>query len=95
MATLDEGAEINCLDKKIAVSRRLKLKPSTKMARAADSSQLRVVGQLQEPLILHTVDQGVPIRLDHVVVVENLNAQLLIGEPGKASTLSTRFHMRK
>ena len=85
MATLDEGAEINCLDKKIAVSRRLKLKPSTKTARAADSSQLRVVGQLQEPLILHTVDQGVSIRLDHVVVVENLNAQLLIGEPGKAS----------
>ena len=44
-----------------------------------------MVGQLEEPLVLFTQEQQVPIRLEHVVVVENLNAQLLIGEPGKAS----------
>ena len=85
LAVLDEGAEINVISTRLAKKCNLRILPSKHLARAADSSKLRVRGQLASPLNLVTVLHHVPVRLDHVVVVDNLNAELLIGEPGKAS----------
>ena len=82
-ATIDEGSELNCINYNLTKKCSLEITGTENKARAADSSRLRLVGQLKKPLLLVAEPHGTPIRLKHVVVVENLNASLLIGEPGK------------
>ena len=82
-ATLDEGSELNCLSLKVAKKCNLAIEVTANKARAADSSRLRLVGQLKKPLLLVAEPHGTPIRLKHVVVIDQLNADILIGEPGK------------
>ena len=83
-ATIDEGATINCMALRLANRCDLDLVPTSSRARGADSSSLRIVGKTRKPVRLITTDKhGIPIVLQHVVVVEGLSADILIGEPGK------------
>ena len=82
-ATIDEGSELNCISLRLTNKCSLEITKTENKARAADSSRLRLVGQLKKPLLLVAEPHGTPIRLKHVVVVDQLNADLLIGEPGK------------
>ena len=63
----------------------LQLEESTQTVRAADSSKLRVIGRIKKPLVLITKEHGIPIRIEHAVVVDGLSADILLGEPAKAS----------
>ena len=82
-ATIDEGSELNCVGLHVTKKFNLEIVKTEKKARAADSSRLRLVGQLKKPLLLVAEPHGTPIRLKHVVVVDQVNADILIGEPGK------------
>ena len=54
-------------------------------ARAADFSKLRVVGRTKKLVILITEPHGIPIYIKYAVVVDQLNADVLIGELGKGA----------
>ena len=82
-ATVDEGSELNCINSRLAQKCSLETIETKNQARAADSSRLRLVGQLKKPLFLVAEPHRTPIRLQAVVVVDQINADILIGEPGK------------
>ena len=82
-AVIDEGAEISLCSLKLTKKCHLRIIPTNRSARAADSSKLRVVGKLANPLILVSKVHGLCIRLTHVTVVDSLSTDVLIGEPGK------------
>ena len=83
-ATIDEGATINCMALKFALTCDLEIVETTSRAKGADSAALRVVGKTKKPVRLITTGMhGIPIVLKHVVVVDGLSADILIGEPGK------------
>ena len=82
-AVIDEGAEMSVCSLKLTKKCHLRIIPTKHSARAADSSRLRVVGKLANPLVLVTKTHGICLTLTHVTVVEALSTDLLIGEPGK------------
>ena len=83
LVTIDEGSELNCISLDLAKRCSLDIIRTENRAKAADSSRLRLVGQLKKPLNLVVEPLGTFVKLNHVVVVDQLNAQLLLGEPGK------------
>ena len=85
IAVIDEGAEVSVLALKFAKLTNTEIVETSHSARAADSSKLRVVGRTKKPVILITEPHGVPIYLKYAVVVDQLNADVLIGEPGKGA----------
>ena len=82
-AAVDEGANINCMALRLALSSDLEIEPTSSTAKGADSNALRVVGKAKKPVRLQTVEGGIPITLKHVIIVDGLSADILIGEPGK------------
>ncbi len=82
-AVIDEGAEISLCSLRLTKKCHLRIIPTSRSARAADSSRLRVVGKLASPLILVSKVHGICIKLTHVTVVDSLSTDVLIGEPGK------------
>ena len=101
IAVIDEGAEISACSLKFTKKCHLRIIPTKRSAKAADSSRLRVVGRLAQPLVLMTKVHGICLKLTHVTVVESLSTDILIGEPGKVEnfivtipfdkTISIRF----
>ena len=85
IAVVDEGAEINVLDKKIADLLCLEVTMTPKLAKAAGGSQLSIVGQSATPLVLEALTAAgkVPINLGNVIVVDKLGCDVLVGEPAK------------
>ena len=86
IAVIDEGAEINVLDKKIADLLCLDVAMTPMLAKAAGGSPLSVVGQTANPLVLEalTAEGRLPIYLGKVIVVDKLGCDVLVGEPAKS-----------
>ena len=94
-AIIDEGAEVSCIAMKFAKITNTEIIETSHSARAADSSKLRVVGRTKKPVILITEPHGVPIYLKYAVVVDKLNADVLIGEPGKGANKIVTYAAEK
>ena len=85
IVTVDEGAELNIISAKLVNRANIPVTTTREGANAADGGGLKVVGQTKSPLIIYGYFQGtrVEINLGYVLVVENLEADILMGEPGK------------
>ena len=97
-ATVDEGAEISIVSADLVRRANIPIIQTYEGANAADGGGLKVVGQTRSELVIHGYFQGVrvEINLGHVLVVENLEADLLMGEPGKKDNmLFTKSHEKK
>ena len=83
--TIDEGAEMNILSAKLARKCNIPITPTRTGANSADGNGLKVIGQTLIGLSIICDFQGVDIELQlgRVIVVEGLEADVLLGEPGK------------
>ena len=83
--TVDEGAELNIISADLVRRAEIPITPTRENANAADGGGLKVVGQTMFELVVYGLFEGnrVEINLGHVLVVENLEADVLMGEPGK------------
>ena len=88
LATIDEGSEINCIDESFATKSKIAFVPTICTATAANQTTMKLAGQTEENV--HMTIQGtrepVTWNLGNMVVVQNLGANILIGEPGKQSS---------
>ena len=84
--TIDEGAELNVLNERIAIRENLEIIPTQSTATAAGNSNLKIVGQTKEDFILKVLTEKkiIPINLGRVLVVKDLGCDCLCGEPGKS-----------
>ena len=85
-ALVDSGAEINALDLNFARSLNIPFSQTQELARAANKLPLEVCGQTIEPLSIKCfTDAGyVMLELGIVLVIANLGASCLLGEPAKS-----------
>ena len=83
--TVDEGAELNVISAELVKRSGIPITNTREGANAADGGGLKVVGQTLFQLVVYGYFRGtrVEINLGHTLVVENLEADLLMGEPGK------------
>ena len=83
--TVDEGAELNIISADLVRRANIPITHTRENANAADGGGLKVVGQTLFELVVHGLFQGsrIEINLGHVLVVEGLEADVLMGEPGK------------
>ena len=84
---IDEGAEVSCLDAIVAKRAGVQVDTTMSRAKAAGNNKVNIVGQSQQPLLLNTKfqDTVVTLNLGHVLVVDKLGSDVLLGEPGKQS----------
>ena len=82
---VDEGSELDAIDGAYAAKNNIQVEPSSKSAKAAGNSNLCVVGQAIHDVIVNTKfnSSRVPINLGKAVVIKNLGATMILGEPGK------------
>ena len=85
VAVIDEGAEINCLDLALVKKLGIPYVPTLSSATAAGSTQMKLAGQTVKDFIFKTEfrDGTYSINLQTAVVIENLGADALCGEPAK------------
>ena len=67
VATLDEGAEVNCMNLKFAKKCNVNIATARIEAQAAGSTDLCVIGQSQNPVTIEVDFSGIhiPIHLGH------------------------------
>ena len=84
-AVIDSGAEVNVLDQEFAKLLKLTIIDSHATAQAANKIPLQVCGQTAKPLSVEciTKEGTVMIHLGIVLIVANLGADCLLGEPAK------------
>ena len=96
--TIDEGAEMNIISAKIIREKGIKITSTRHCASAADGGGLRVIGQTEKNLTIRAKFNNTEIELNlgRAIVVEGLEADVLLGEPGKRDNdLWTRASERK
>ena len=83
--TIDEGAELNLISADLAQKSRIPIIHTGERAMSADGNGLKVLGQTAKNLSVYGLFEGtkVELYLGPVLVVSNLEAELLLGEPGK------------
>ena len=83
---IDEGSEINAMDGAFSRKHEVRIKNSTKSATAAGNTDLNILGESEDEIVVDTKFQSthLPINLGKVVIVENLGVNLILGEGGKA-----------
>ena len=91
VSVIDSGAEVNAFGLAFTKRANIEIVPTPHRARAADSTQLKIVGKARGPVTLITDQHNIPITLDHVIIVDQLNADILLGEPGKAQNNIVTF----
>ena len=92
VALVDEGANLNCLDLKVAKKNRIKFLSSDISAKSAGSNKVVIAGICATDLVICSVfgNKKVLLNLGRAVVVPDLGVDVLIGEPGKrTNALST------
>jgi hypothetical protein len=83
-ATIDEGAELNCLDEEFCLKSRIDFTKTDETATAAGQQRMALSGQTVKDVILIPNDNtDVQWNLGKCVVVRNLGSSILVGEPGK------------
>ena len=83
--TIDEGSEINCLDKMFALKSKIEYVPTSFSAKAAGSSPMPLAGESKFDVSMQVQGHSSPItwKLGKCLIVENLGVEVLVGEPGK------------
>ena len=95
--TIDEGSEINCVDKTFAEKANIALAPTKCTAIAAGSTAMAISGQSKMNVILKIPHESSSISWDlgKCVIVENLGVDILIGEPAKIdNNIITKSHLK-
>ena len=84
-ALIDSGAEVNALDRDFVSSLKIGITKSKESACAANKLPLDICGQTTEPVIIKCfTDSGhIMLNLGIVLVIANLGACCLLGEPAK------------
>ena len=84
-ALVDSGAEVNVFDRDFAVSLKIPIIASTISAQAANKVPLDVYGQSSQPVSVKCVTESghIMLHLGIVLIVTNLGANCLLGEPAK------------
>ena len=95
--TIDEGAELNCLDLQFCLTNNIKFKKTEESATAAGKTVMNLAGQTSEHVILKPTDNHhITWNLGHCVVVRNLGLPILLGEPAKTdNVIVTKPHQKK
>ena len=86
LATIDEGSEINCIDERLAVEAKLKFKKTNCRANGAGSHDMKLAGQTEDDILLRVCYNGgkeVTLNVGKMVIVKDLGANFLLGEPCK------------
>ena len=84
LATIDEGAELNCVDEAFCIQNKIKFCKTLETATAAGQNSMKLAGETLEAIILRPLlDKSVRWNLGKCVVVTNLGPNILIGEPAK------------
>ena len=83
--TIDEGAEMNIISAKIIREAGIPITATHHGANAADGGGLKVIGQTVTNLTVCAQFDGTEVELclGRAIVVEGLEADVLLGEPGK------------
>ena len=91
VALLDEGANLSCVDLKVASRNDIEYVGSNVSARAAGSGSVAIAGVCKSDLVVKTVFDGETVLLNvgKAVIVPNLGVDLLLGEPAKATNFIT------
>ena len=89
VATIDEGSEINCLDKGFALQNDIKFVPTHCQAYAAGKQVMELAGQTIQDVIVHLqgINSMVTWNLGKAIIVSNLGVDVLVGEPGKVDNM--------
>ena len=88
--TIDEGAELNCIDEEFCLKCRIEFIKTDETATAAGQHKMSLSGQTRGDLILFpTENKKVQWNLGKCVVVKNLGNSILLGEPGKKDNSRT------
>ena len=97
VAVIDEVSEINCIDEEFAIRANILFIPTTCKAVAAGTNKMKLAGQTMEDCKLFVQNLKKPLQwnLGKAVVVTNLGADILMGEPGKADNRITTIPHRK
>ena len=84
LATIDEGAELNCIDETFCLQNKIKFCKTLETATAAGQNSMKLAGEtLDENILRPLLDRTVRWNLGKCVVVSNLGPNILIGEPAK------------
>ena len=85
LAIIDSGAEVNVLDLDFARALNIGIINTEETALAANKLPLQVMGQSKDPveIMCQTNNGRTKIYLGVVLIINNLGAKCLIGEPGK------------
>ena len=94
--TIDEGSEINCVDKAFAKKANVPLASTNCTATAAGSATMAVVGQSRDDIVLKIPhESSIVWNLRKCVIVDNLGVDILIGEPAKIdNSIVTKSHLK-
>ena len=82
---VDEGSELDAIDGDYAEKNDIQVEPSSKTAKAAGNKDLCILGQAINDVVVNTkfASTKVPINLGKAIVIKNLGATMILGEPGK------------
>ena len=85
LVTVDEGAELNCIDSIVAKKANVKISNTSQKATAAGCNNIDIIGQTEKDLKIRSKFDGkeIELNLGRAIVVQNLGTELLLGEPGK------------
>ena len=82
---VDEGSELDAIDGDYAVKNKIEVEPSSKSAKAARNKDLCVLGQSKNEVYVDTKFGSIRVSLNlgKAVIIKNLGATMILGEPGK------------
>ena len=82
---VDEGSQINCLSYNFAQKARIPIMNSSCRAVGAGNSAIDVVGETKYDIVAEVIGTRVPVSINigKMVVVKDLGADALLGQPGK------------
>ena len=88
IATIDEGAEVSCINLDVAKKLKLPITNTLCTPVAANKSPMRAIGETAHSLyaIVKQSKVNALINLGNILVISNLGVDLLIGQPMKVDT---------
>ena len=89
--------KINCVDESFAIRNQIEFIPTNCKAVAAGANKMKLAGQTVEDvqLSVQNIETQLYWNLGKAIVVTNLGADIIMGEPGKADNRITTIPHRK
>ena len=94
---IDEGSEMECMDAAFSKKIGVRQKSTNRSATAAGNTDLTILGESEDEIIVDTKFQSthIPLNLGRVTIIDNLGVDLILGEGGKArNSISTNPNKR-